>query len=552
MQKKVIIRLKNGEETNFEIPYGTNVKELLQHLNDKKKYIAAKVNNEITSLSFSLKVNSSVEFLTAKDNLGMEVYRRSLSFLLAKVCAKLYPERRLVIGHSLGPGYYFEFDMSEVKKIEVKEIEAEMRKEIDANIPIIRERISYIDALEYFKNINKDDKYKLLLSQNMSKLSIYKCEDFVELYDGPIVSQTGMLKCFSLIYYSPGFVLQFPKKSDPNQVAQFTEQKKIFSVYHESKEQGKVLKVDNVGSLNEIIMNKQIDNFIQVAEALQSRKIVKLASEIHNRKDTVRLITIAGPSSSGKTTFSKKLAIELQAFGLKPLTISIDNYFVDRSKTPLDEDGKPDYEALESLNIEMLNDNLNSLINGKKIRLPVYNFMTGLSSLSDRELSINPDEIIVIEGIHCLNEKLTYVIKPEHKYKIYISALTQMNIDDNNRIPTTDNRILRRMVRDYKYRGHSAKKTFQMWPSVRRGEEKHIFPFQNDADGYFNSALDYELAVLRSYAEPILRQIKPFDEEYAEAIRLLRFLGYFLMVPPKNVPPTSILREFIGGSFFDY
>jgi len=299
-------------------------------------------------------------------------------------------------------------------------------------------------------------------------------------------------------------------------------------------------------------MDKKIDNFIQVCEAFQTRKIISLADDVYRRREDVRLITIAGPSSSGKTTFSKRLSIELQTLGFKPFTISIDNYFVDRDKTPLDEDGKLDYESLEALNIDMLNENLKDLLDGKKIHLPSYNFFTGKSGLREEEVSIKEDEIVVIEGIHCLNDKLTYIIPHSKKYKIYISALAQMNIDDNNRIPTTDNRIIRRMVRDYKYRGHSAKKTFQMWDSVRRGEEKHIFPFQNNADGFFNSALDYELAVLRGYAEPILRQIKPFDEEYSEAIRLLRFLSYFQIVPVKSVPTTSILREFVGGSFFDY
>jgi uridine kinase len=552
MQKKVKVFVKNGIEKEFDVPYGSHVKELLHRLDVKEKFIAAKINNEIASLSYTLKVNSIVEFISVKDKFGMEVYRRSLSFLLAKVCAKLFPERRLVIGHSLGPGYYFEFDKIHATEEEVKIIEKEMFKEVEQNIPIIRERISYIDAMEYFKNNNKEDKFKLLLGQNMSKLTIYRCEDFFELFDGPMASQTGHLNVFSLIYNPPGFILQFPKRSSCDEVAPFNEQRKMFEVYQESKEHGRVLKVDNVGSLNELIMNKKIDTYIQVCEAIQTRKLIELSDNIYKRKDDVRLITIAGPSSSGKTTFSKRLSIELESLGFRPFTISIDNYFIDRTKTPLDEDGKPDYESLEALNVEMLNNNLKDLLNGKKVQLPNYNFMTGLSSLRNEEVSIKKDEIIVIEGIHCLNEKLTYIIPQAQKFKIYISALTQMNIDDNNRIPTTDNRIIRRMVRDYKYRGHSAKKTFQMWDSVRRGEEKHIFPYQNNADGFFNSALDYELAVLRPYAETILRQIKPYDEEYAEAIRLLRFLSYFLTVPTKNVPPTSILREFVGGSFFDY
>ncbi|OHD24908.1 MAG: hypothetical protein A2086_03815 [Spirochaetes bacterium GWD1_27_9] len=552
MEKTIKIFLKNDFNDTLELKYATYVKDLLKYVKEPEKYIVAKVNNEITSFSFSIKVNATVEFLTMQDNFGMEVYRRSLSFLLAKVSTKLFPQRRLIIGHSLGPGYYFEYENHCVTKEEVRFLEEEMKKEVIENIPIRRERFSYTEALDYFKKTGKTDKYKLLFGLNMSKLSIYRCDDFFELFDGPMVSQTGRLKYFSLIYYAPGFILQFPRRSNPEQVAQFSEQHKIFKVYRESKDQGRILNVDNVGGLNELIINKQIDNFIQINEALQTRKIIKLADDIFKKKETCRLITIAGPSSSGKTTFSKRLSIELQALGLKPFTISLDNYFVDRDKTPKDEEGNIDYEALDALNVDLFNEHLKKLLNNEKVNLPIYNFFTGKSSIKDEETSIKEDEIIVIEGIHCLNEKLTYLIKPENKFKIYISALTQMNIDDNNRIPTTDNRIIRRMVRDYKYRGHSAKKTFQMWPLVRRGEEKYIFPFQNDADGYFNSALDYELAVLRPYAESILRQIKPYEEEYAEASRLLRFLAYFLSTPPKNVPPTSILREFIGGSFFDY
>jgi len=427
-----------------------------------------------------------------------------------------------------------------------------MLKEIEKDKPIIRDKIGYEEAIQYFKNSKREDKVKLLESLNMSKLSIYKCDDFFEVFDGPLAPRTGLLNVFDIIYYPPGFILQFPKRAQPNKVTQFTEQRKIFEIYREAKNRGKILKVDNVGSLNEIIRNNEIDNFIQIAEELQTREIIKISDTITSLKHRVRLITIAGPSSSGKTTFSKKLSLMLETNGIKPFTISIDNYFVDRENTPKDEQGKPDYESIDALNIELLNKHLIKLMKGEKVRLATYDFITGKSSLSKNEVQLKDNQMIIIEGIHCLNDNLTPFIPKEEKFKIYVSALTQMNIDDNNRIPTTDNRLLRRIVRDYKYRGHSAKKTLQMWPSVRNGEEKYIFPFQNDADGYFNSSLDYELAVLKPYVEPILMQIKPYDEEYAEAIRLLKFLNYFLSVPSKNVPSTSILREFIGGSFFDY
>lgn len=550
MGKDLTIILKNGLDKKITTSSGTVVKELLTHIPDNKDYIAAKVNNEITSLSFPLKIDCSVEFITNSDQHGMIIYRRGLSFLLEKVTARIFPDNPLVIGHSLGPGYYFELENKTISAKEVKNLEEEMHEEVEKDIPIYREKISYMKALEHFKNMKRDDKYKLISGFNMSKLTIYRCEDFFQVLNWPTVDRTGVLKTFSLIYYPPGFILQFPRKSAPDKVAKFVEQKKISEVYREYREWGKVLKIDTVGCLNGIISNHQIRNFIQVAEALHAKKVDQLATEIYNRRKNVRLICIAGPSSSGKTTFSKRLAIQLQTLKLKPVTISVDNYFVDRNKTPLNEDGTPNYETIDALNLELLNEHLRALLNGEEINLPKYNFITGKSTLDKKTMKINEDEIIVIEGIHCLNEKLTYVVPKKNKYKIYVSVLTQMNIDNNNRIPTTDNRLIRRMVRDYKYRGHSAIDTMKMWPGVRKGEEKYIFPFQNDADGYFNSALDYELGILRANAEPLLLQIKPYHEEYAEAQRLLKMLSYFLFIQPKDVPATSILCEFIGGSFF--
>lgn len=552
MKKKINIFLKNDFNKAFTLPEGTIIQDLLQHLKDKDNYIAATVNNETTSLSYQLKVNSTVEFIDISSPVGMEVYRRSLSFLLEKVVIKLFPDRELVIGHSLGPGYYFDLLGKKISQEEIKLIEDEMKKEVGEDKLIYRENISYFDALEHFKKKGRSDKYKLISGLNMSKLSIYRCEEFFQVFDLPLVNRTGVMDVFQIIYYPPGFILQFPKKSNPKIVSPFHEQKNIFKVYQEYKNWGKILNVGNVGLLNEKISGNEISNFIQIAEALHTRKIINLADEIYNKKEDVRLVCIAGPSSSGKTTFTKRLAIQLGAHGIKPLMISVDDYFIERDKTPLDAEGKPDYETIDAINIELFNEHLKSLLDGREIILPKYNFFTGKSVLSDEKLSIKKDEIILIEGIHCLNEKLTYNVPKKNKYKIYISVLTQMNIDNNNRIPTTDNRIIRRIVRDNKYRGNSALKTLQTWSSVRKGEEEYIFPFQNDADGYFNSALDYELALLRPYVEPLLMQIKPHHKEYAEAVRLLRFLSYFLTIQDKYVPSTSLIREFIGGSFFSY
>ncbi len=544
--------LLNDINKTVEVDYGTSCDLIAKDNGIKGDFIGAIINNEVNSINTPLEVNSSVSFITARDSRGMEIYRRSLSFLLLKVVSDNFPGRKIVIGHSLGNSYYFDISGGILTEADVEFIKKKMKDDVDADLPIERDKVSYEEAIKNFKDAERDDKLKLLESFNMPALNIYKCDDFWKINDGPIVSSTGVLKTYDIKLYPPGFLLVMPDKDDPYKVAPPKDNNKIFQVYREYKEWGNALKVNNVGSLNTIIKNGEIYNFIQVNEALHTKKIINISNDIYNRKDTIRLISIAGPSSSGKTTFGKRLSIDLQAHGFKPLMISLDNYFVNRVSTPLDSEGKPDYENIEALNIELLNEQLEALLKGKKVKLPSYNFFTGVSSFSDKETELKDDEVILIEGIHGLNDRLTYIIPHENKFKIYISALTQMNIDDNTRIPTTDNRIIRRMVRDYKYRGHSAQKTLQMWTSVRRGEEKWIFPYQNNADAYFNSALDYELGILKLFAEPILQQIKPDEPEYGESIRLLRFLRYFLNIQPGKVPPNSILREFIGDSSFHY
>ncbi len=551
MNKTLEITLINEAKT-INIDYGSLCHTLISKENSNNNIIAALVNNEIKGLNTPLKINSSISFITTNDPRGLEVYRRSLAFLLLKVVTAIYPDRQLVIGHSLGNGYYFDLKGKQLTEGDLKTIKEEMLKDIKSDIPIVTDKVSYMEAINNFKDAGRFDKLKLLESFNMASINIYKCDDFWKINDGPLAASTGQLQVFDLLFYPPGFVLIFPEPADPGVIGKFVDNQKIFHVYREYKEWGKSLNVHNVGSLNERIRTGEIYNFIQVNESLHTKKIINIASDICSKAKSVRLISIAGPSSSGKTTFGKRLSIDLQAHGLKPVMISLDNYFVNRTSTPQDELGNPDYESIDALNIKLLNEQLETLLRGKPVRLPQYNFFTGISSFQDRETMLRNDEVILIEGIHGLNDKLTYIIPQDMKYKIYISALTQMNIDDNTRIPTTDNRIIRRMVRDYKYRGHSAKRTLQMWPSVRRGEEKWIFPFQNNADAYFNSALDYELGILKSFAEPVLMQIKPDEEEYAEAVRLLRFLKYFLNIQPGKVPQNSILREFIGDSAFHY
>ncbi len=457
-----------------------------------------------------------------------------------------------MIMHSLGPGYYYEIDGITLTEKDISDIKNAIRNEIEKNKEIARGKLNYLEAIDILKKDQKTEKLKLFNTINPSTITCYRCDDFYEMIDTPLAISTGVVKVFDVINYSQGFILQFPKRSNLNEVSPFLEQKRIFEVYQEHKNLGKALKVDNVGALNDIIINRQINDFIQIEEALQERQITGLATSIYQKRDSVRLVAIAGPSSSGKTTFSKRLSLQLRAYGLNPVTISVDNYFVDRIKTPLDADGKLDYESINAINLELFNDHLKALLAGKEINTAYYDFRTGFSSISNNRIKLNNNDIIVIEGIHGLNDKLTFSIDKSVKFKIYISALTQMNIDDVNRIPTTDNRVLRRLVRDYRYRGHSGLTTLKMWPSVRRGEEQNIFPYQNNADGYFNSALDYELSVLKPYAQTILMQVKPDVEEYAEAVRLLNFLKYFHTIPADNVPQISILREFIGGSGFKY
>jgi uridine kinase len=542
------IQVAINDSSPVEITKGTLLSQLLPN---NENYICAKVNHQILPLKSAIKTNADIHFLTPASTEGMEVYRSTLSFLLEKAAAKLFPKLTLTIMHSLGAGYYYEFDNYTPTTKDIESLENIMRSDIGEKKSINRKSLSYHDAVTLLKKQNKNAQLLLLTTCAVPVVNCYQCEDFVGILQNPLAADAGQVPVFTLIPYESGFILQFPSRRDLSKPKDFTEQKEIFKVYREYKNLDKLFNVDTIGALNQLIINKKINDLILVEEALQESRIIKLAEDIASRKD-VRLVAIAGPSSSGKTTFSKRLELQLRAKGLTPRTISVDDYFVDRAKTPLNEDGSLDFECIEAVNLELFNEHISALLNGQKTKLAHFDFITGKSSLTAEEYSLNPGEIIIIEGIHCLNEKMTYLIPRQNKYKIYISALTHINIDHANRIPTTDNRVIRRLVRDYNYRGHSAERTLEMWPAVRQGEENNIFPFQNDADGYFNSALIYELGVLKIYAEPILKQVNPDSPYYAEASRLLSFLSYFLNIPSDKIPPTSIVREFIGGSTLHY
>lgn len=552
--KEVNIKLENGVEKT--ILYGTRVNEIFGELLNKKTenpVIAAKINNELVSLSFKIEINSYVEAVRLHSTPGIRLFRRTLSFILAKASVTLFPERHLVISHSLGDSYYYYYNGQE--KISDKDIgllKKEMNRIVDTECNIERRVISYNEALEFFQKVNQPATALLLKYRNGSKVPIYYCGGFIDISYEPLLPNTKLLKPFDIHNYTPGFLLRYPNRKTPNTLSPFKDMPSLFAVYKEYKAWGKILNVNCVGKLNELSQNREIKPFIRVAEALHNKKISQIADDIATRKGNVRVILVAGPSSSGKTTFTKKLSIQLRVMGFNPVSISLDNYYLPNAEAPLDEHGKPDFESLYSLNIELLNKHLLELFDGKKVEIPIFDFITGKPKETGTPLQLTKRNILLIEGIHGLNPDLTPLVGNDLKYKIYISALTQLNMDDHNRIPTTDNRLVRRMVRDHQFRGNSAETTLNMWPSVRRGEEKNIFRFQDQADSVFNSALDYELAVLKIYAAPILRTIKPDNDVYNEAIRLLSFLDNFSSIPPQHVPDQSILREFIGESAFSY
>jgi uridine kinase len=442
--------------------------------------------------------------------------------------------------------------MDTVPRDDLVRIEGAMREIIARDMPIRPLSLSYQEAMGYFEKHNQPDTLSLLKNRNDPAIAVHSCDGFLDLSHGPLAPSTGALSVFGVMDYAPGFLLRYPPAENPQHMGPFTENPVLFSIYREYKNWGKILRVGSVGRLDELVRENEIQEFIQVAEALQDKKIAEIADRINAMRDQVKVILIAGPSSSGKTTFSKKLMIQLRVVGRNPVTISLDDYYKPHALTPRDEEGKLDFEALHALDIECLNDTLVRLLRGGEVETPLFDFHSGTRKPAGRMMKLPDRAILILEGIHGLNDELTPLVPREQKHKIYISALTQLNLDDHNRIATTDNRLIRRLVRDSQFRGHTALQTLSMWPSVRRGEDRNIFPFQNSADSAFNSALDYELAVLKVYAEPLLSSVKPDAPEYQDARMLLSFLANFAPLHPRWVPPTSILREFIGESAFKY
>ena len=515
--------------------------------------ILAFVNHKLRELFKTVKQDCSIRFVTTAEDAGHKTYVRGMILIMLKAFyAEIGSENieKVSVEHSIGNSLYCDYSGSVVlTKERIDAVKRRMEELIQRDIPFMKRSIGTDDAIELFRQYRMYDKERLFRYRRVSKANIYSLDGFEDYYYGYMPPSTGMLKYFDLMLYDEGFLLILPNRKSPTLVKPFVPQPKLFHTLKESNQWVKMMDIPNVGTLNDAISRGKLNELILVQEALQEKKISDIAEGISKTGDK-KFIMIAGPSSSGKTTFSHRLSIQLKAHGLKPHPIAIDNYFVEREKRPKDEYGNYNFESLYAIDIEQFNQDMTDLLNGKTIDLPYFNFITGKREYKGDYLKLGTEDILVIEGIHGLNDALSYSLPRESKYKIYISALTQLNIDEHNRIPTTDGRLLRRMVRDARTRGASAQKTIAMWPSVRRGEEENIFPFQEDVDVMFNSALIYELAVLKLYAEPILFGVDRESKEYVEAKRLLKFLDYFIGAPSEAVPSNSILKEFVGGSCF--
>jgi len=540
-------------DQTFEVAKGTSLLELSKQVQEyyAADIVAAKVNNVLKDLNFKLEEDCHVEFLDLTTNDGFRIYQRSVSFLLIKAVGEVFPQAKVTIEHSISKGLYCELHgVDPLTEKDIQAIEKRMHEMVEEDIEFHMDVVPLAEALKLFEKEGQLDKVKLLKYRNLPTIKLYSCGWLRDYFYGIMVPSTGYLKHFELKFYMPGFILRYPDQTNPNVIPEYKEQPKLFNIFRESEKWAKILEIEDVGSLNDHIAQGLGDELIRISEALHEKKIAQLADMITKERDQIRLILIAGPSSSGKTTFAQRLSVQLRVNNVKPISISLDDYFVSRDETPLDENGEPDFEALEAIDLELFNEHLTKLIQGVEVELPTFNFKTGKREYRGRKVRINRDQPIIIEGIHGLNDVLTSAIPRGSKFKIYISALTQLNIDNHNRIPTTDARIIRRIVRDNQFRSHDALKTLRIWPKVRRGEERNIFPFQEDADVMFNSHLPYELAVLKKYAEPLLAKIDQSEPEYSEAKRLLKFLSYFLPLDDTAVPNNSIIREFIGSSCF--
>lgn len=556
MERSYAIFCENTQKEK-KYPFGTSLAEIVkdQKIDTGYPILGAVVNNTVKELSYMVYKPKTVNFIDSRHPDGRRMYLRSLSFVLFKAARDLFPEFKLKIEHSVSKGLYCELENlineSTHEKV-VANLKKRMQEIIDVDLSFTRDEIRTELALRIFEDYGLEDKCTLMRTRKQFYSSVYKLDGVINYFYGYLVPSTGCLKQFDLVKYYKGMLLVLPRIDDPNQLEEIVVQNKMFEIFQEFKDWGEIIGVPNVGRLNEITQEGKIGSIIKISEALQEKKLAQIADKVNQRKEEVKVILVSGPSSSGKTTFAKRLAVQLSVIGLKPVVISMDNYFVNREFTPKNNEGNYDFESPYALDIKLFNDNLLDLFDGKKIRLPKFSFSQGKRHYDGTTLKLEQNGLLVVEGIHALNPIITEFIPKKRKFKVYVSALTSLSIDANNHIPTTDNRLIRRMVRDNLYRGYSALETLQRWPSVRHGEEKHIFPFQEEADVMFNTALLFELGVLKRWAEPILQEVPPIAPEYSEARRLLKFLSYIFPIADKEIPPTSILREFLDGSSFDY
>lgn len=553
MKQLIQIRCKNNKKTQ-NVTIGSTLSEIFRELNLKMEYgpLSVKVNNKVEGLHYRVYHNKDIEYLDITSSSGARAYTRTLFLVLCKAVHDLWPGSEVVIDIPVSNGYYCNLNIGRpITQFDAEAVKQHMQKIIDDAIPIRRYESTTEEVVDMFNELGMKSKVKLLKSVGRLYTTYYDLDGYKDYYYGTLLTNTRQLYLFGLEKYYDGLLLRIPSRDNPSQLGELVRQDKMFDIFKEHHRWQKILGISTVGDFNEAVQKGMSTDLINVSEALQEKKISQIADMISTRRG-VKVVLISGPSSSGKTTFCKRLSIQLLTCGIKPVQISLDDYFVNREETPRDEHGEYDYESLYALNIPLLNSQLNALFAGEEVELPKYNFQTGRSEKSGRRLKMNDDNILVVEGIHALNPELTALIPEEQKFRVYASALTTILLDTHNYIPTTDNRLLRRIIRDNKYRGVSAMETIRRWPSVRAGENKWIFPYQENADVMFNTAMLFELAVIKSQAEPLLELVPENADEHTEAYRLLKFLKYIAPIQYRQLPPTSLLREFLGGSSFKY
>ena len=553
MKQVVQIRCKNNKKTQ-KVEIGSTLFDVFSAFDLKMTHgpVSARVNNKVEGMHYRVYNSKDVEFLDMASSSGSRAYTRTLFFVLCKAVQDIYPNTDVVIDIPVSNGFYVDIRLGRpVVEEDVNILRRRMQEIIDAKMPIRRYMVPTEDAIALFQEKGDVEKVKLLKTSGSIYTTYYKIGEYVDFYYGTLLTNTSGLYLFGLEKYYDGMLLRIPSLKNPDVLGEMTKQDKMFDIFKEHHRWQDILGIRTVGDFNQAIDAGHATDIINISEALQEKKIANIAEDIANRQG-VKLVLLAGPSSSGKTTSCKRLSIQLAVNGLKPLQISLDDYFVDRDKTPKDDNGEYDFESIYALNLDLLNEQFNALFRGEEVELPKYDFPSGKSVKSGKKLKMEPNNVLVVEGIHALNPELTAHIPQEQIYRVYASALTTILLDNHNYIPTTDNRLLRRIIRDYKYRGVSAQETIHRWPSVRAGENKWIFPYQENADAMFNTAMLYELSVIKMQAEPLLQQVPENCEEHAEAYRLLKFLKYFKGIPYNNLPPTSLLREFLGGSSFHY